>query len=194
MEVVYNSLSTANFRLLESLARPAKLMKVLGVEMRNQYNAHFTELGRPYSNLVQPYLVNTPETDDYHASIHIVGLGGAIYCHKLKGGTITPKTSKYLAIPLTSKAKKWGSPKEKRGPEMFVTKRGGNWFLQERSYVKKVRNTWKKIKDATLHYVLKKSVTHKPDTRAAIAKIRIWIAINDRANDWFNQFRHGLKK
>ena len=193
MEVVYNSLSPANRALLENLKRPAKIMKVLGVEMRNQYNAHFSELGRPYSNLVQPYLVNTPEFDDYHASIHIVGVGGAIYCHKITGGTITPKNARYLAIPITSKARKWGSPKEGRCPEMILTKRGRNYFLQERPYVKKLRNKWQKI-TGELHYVLKKSVTHRPDPRAKIAPSRMWVALNARCKDWFDTFKKSLGK
>lgn len=185
----FDTLTPTNRFLLQNMRNPRRLMKVLGVELRNVHTAHFVSLGRPYTNLISPYMVNTPEFDDYHASVHILGQGGAIYEHKITGGTVYPKNSKYLAIPISAKARKWGSPKENRGPEMFVTKRGKHWFLQERSYVKLVRKKWQKIQNKLLHYILLPSVTHKPDLRATVPASKVFIGINGTCKAWFEQFK-----
>jgi len=187
---VHDSLTPTNRYLLETMKRPARLMKVLGVELRNVYNQHLASLGRPYSNLVRPYLASNPEYDDYHASVHIVGQGGAIFAHKITGGWIYPKNSKMLAIPLTSKAKKWGSPRENRHPGLKIVRLGRNWFLQERDYVKKVRGKWKQM-ESELQYILKDKVYHRPDTRATVPESKVFVAINARIKDWFYQFKGG---
>ena len=189
MQKSFDSLSPLNRRLLQEMKNPKRLMKVLGVTLRDIHRKHFVELGRPYSNIVSPYLVNTPEYDDFHASVHIVGTGGAIYAHKISGGIVRAKNAKNLAIPISAKAKKWGSPSEKRAPEMFVTKRGQTLFLQERSYVKQVRGKWQKVVNKLLHYVLKPFVVHKPDSRASVPQSTVFRGVQQTCKDFFLQFK-----
>ena len=190
MIIIHDDLTPTNRFLLETMKRPARLMKILGVELRNVYNQHLTNLGHPYSNLVRPYLAGNPEYDDFHASVHLTGTGGAIFAHKITGGWIYPKNSKMLAIPLTSKARKWGSPSENRHNGLKLTKRGKNWFLQERDYVKKIRGRWKRI-ESPLQYILKDKVYHRPDARAVVPRSTVFTAINARIKDWFYDFKGG---
>ena len=185
---VHDSISPRNREMIMEMKRPARLMKVLSVTMRDTYSQYFTELGFPFSNLVRPYLLSTPEYSDFHASAIVTGTGGAIYSHKITGGTVRPKTAKYLAIPLTSKARKWGSPRENRHNGLELTKRNSTWFLKERDYVKKVGKKWKRI-ISDLQYVLVKSVTHKPDTRAPMPPSRIYAAVNNTIVSWFRSHK-----
>jgi hypothetical protein len=56
----------------------------------------------------------------------MIVVASAAIAHKVKGGTITAKRGKMLAIPLTAEAYKAGSPREANMPGLFLMKRKGD--------------------------------------------------------------------
>ena len=63
------------------------------------------------------------ELTDHSAMIVVAS---AAIAHKVKGGTITAKRGKFLAIPLTAEAYKAGSPSAANWPGLFVIRRKGD--------------------------------------------------------------------
>lgn len=95
------------------------------------------------------------EQGDAHA---VVSVASPAIAHRLRGGTITPKRGKYLAIPLTPEAYKAGSPREggMSGLVFAGGYQGRTAFLGRREG---------QFGSLTRHYLLVRSVTHAPDPR-----------------------------
>lgn len=101
-------------------------------------------------------------TTPNRATASIRGYTGAILSHKIHGGTVRPKDAGALAIPLTREARRAGSPRDGRTPELFIYKaKSGHAFLAEPG--PRGGRSRRRLK---LWYILLKAVTHRADPQA----------------------------
>lgn len=95
--------------------------------------------------------------DGTTAKATLSGYNAAILAHKYNGGPIAAKAHTYLAIPMSSKARKAGPPSHGKTPDLFPLTIHGHKFLARR---------WKgkaaKHKPLELWYLLVKSVMQRP--------------------------------
>lgn len=94
--------------------------------------------------------VNTTELTDTHA---VVSVASRELAHYIDGGTVRPiPPRKALAIPISERARRAGSPSVGMIPDLFMLKRPGKPPLLCTT----------EGKTLTMHYVLVKSATHVP--------------------------------
>jgi len=115
----------------------------------------------PRSNFWLRFQDTIQTADDRQATVSIPDEQGALR-HKIKGGTITPKRSKFLAIPLAPEAKKAGADTTFRQafPDAFVLQGKRRAFLAQPGINKGSRGSIRILA------VLVRSVTHAADPRA----------------------------
>lgn len=120
-----------------------------------------------------------------------VSISNAKFLQKLYGGTITAKTGKMLAIPLTSEAKKKGPPRN--WTARFLAP--GNWNSSNALFVLKTpHNAFlaRKVgtgKSATIErlYLLVSSVTQQPDPRALPPKMFMDSIVEDETDKFLKR-------
>ena len=110
-----------------------------------------------------------------------VSIASREFLHKLRGGTITAKSGKMLAIPLSDFAKRMGSPREWNDrSQLFVIKTTSQAFL-----ARKTGNGEGKGAIEFL-YLLKHSVTQIADPRALPPIERLQGALDRAVTDFVN--------
>ncbi|HMP91132.1 MAG TPA: hypothetical protein PJ991_13090 [Kiritimatiellia bacterium] len=146
---------------ISQLENTAPLMRAVGEAMRRAMREHYAGLPPNQSGLPSLGFWNKYGRDKVaiasfdNAHVRVV-VDSKEMGHKLFGGTVTGKGKK-LSIPVSAEAKKTGSATLWSGPKLTLIPRPGKPPL---------------LVDATndlawkIHYVLKASVTHKPDDRA----------------------------
>jgi len=113
----------------------------------------------------------------------IVVIASREFLHKLKGGTITAKEGKMLAIPLNSAAKQAGSPRES-GLKLFLVKTPSQLFLA------RLTGSGKKAAHGIeFLYILKRSVTQAADPRALPPMIYLESVVLDEAKQYLERER-----
>jgi hypothetical protein len=145
-------------------ARP--LMAELGKELVITLRAHFQELDRkpnargfPRRHFWSRTVRNATALTEVTNTSATVTVASPEFVHKVTGGTITAKRAKALAIPLTGEAYKAERASLFPRPLTMVVRKGRPPLLVETGTIGK-NSKW------TIHYVLLKSVTHRPDPNA----------------------------
>lgn len=96
---------------------------------------------------------------------------------KLYGGVVRPKMAKYLAIPKTEEAYEAERPGLQRR-ELFPLMIGGRLMLAD---------TDDKSQSLTVHWLLLKKTTHRPDPEALPPMKQLEAATLRRANSWLTR-------
>lgn len=107
-----------------------------------------------------------------------VTVASAAIAFKLKGGVIRAKRSRMLAIPLTARAYKAGSPREGGFKDLFFVKAGGRALLA-------IPGPRKTIKP---QYLLTPSVTQRPDPDAVPPDRDIDSRVRTAADAWLVRY------
>lgn len=160
---------------IRALKNRRPLMRAAGEAARNEMRAHYMRQpgnvrGFPRQNFWKRYgsqkvAISSFDNDQATVIVDSVEMG-----HRFFGGTITPKRGKALSIPLSPQAYKTGSASLWVGPKLTLIERPGKSpLLVDASRP----NAWH------LHYVLVKSVTHKPDPRAFPPEGPVSAAVGD---------------
>lgn len=163
-------------KLLGKVDDRAAAMRVVGRVASNAYRRHFLDLNAKHPNKLGgkrtgfwravSKSVSVVSTDKNKA---VIGIGDPRIAHKVYGGTITPKRTKYLAIPVDATAHGIGA---KGYPEATALRiYAGGLLIVRKS-------------DGKPLYALKKSVTHaaQPDALPDIRTIAPEIAEALRAS------------
>jgi hypothetical protein len=113
------------------------------------------------------------------------------YAHKVKGGRITPKRGKALAIPLTAQAYATGSPRISGLPLVFVpdlSRRVIGWLIEHEMYSLKgkLRNA-KSL--GTVHYLLVPSVDQAADPNAEPSPGRVMARVQEDVTAFLDRMR-----
>jgi hypothetical protein len=104
----------------------------------------------------------------------VVSVADPAFGHKVRGGTVRPRTAKNLAIPLVAAA--YGkSPRGAQIPGLRYIPIGGRKFLGARDSASGA---------LTLYYVLKPSVHHPPDPHALPNSRAVSEAVEAAARDF----------
>ncbi len=152
-------------RIAREVGRPRRVLAACGRELEQQVKKHFTmrdatpnAKGFPRKHFWANMRKHTAMTEltDTRA---VVSIDSPELAHKLEGGTIVPKRAKALSIPLSGDAYKAGSASLFPRPLTMVNRPGKPPLLVETGVIGKSKK-WH------IHYILLKSVTHRPDPDA----------------------------
>lgn len=150
------------------LDNPQPLNATMGQRVAVLHRKHFVAKNRrgnsrgwPSSNFWLRFQDVTMTADNAGATVSIPDPQGALR-HKRDGGTIKPKRSKFLAIPLAPEAKVAGQNSSYRDafPDAFVLQGKRNLFLARPGAGQGGRGS------VRILAILLKSVTHKADPTA----------------------------
>ncbi|GAB4180108.1 MAG: hypothetical protein Fur0032_20970 [Terrimicrobiaceae bacterium] len=181
-------------RIRGLVQRPRSLMAAAGKRVERELRGHFLKKNRQgnrrgwvrsnfWSKVVRQATAFTGATDNSAE----IGIASPEFVHKLRGGTIRPRRGRALAIPLTSRAKAAGSPREWDDSSRLVpikTRKG--LFLMVSQYKGKERGG---IKGQRLiaAYKLVPKVTHKPDPTALPPDGALEGAVEDEAMKYLDR-------
>jgi hypothetical protein len=140
------------------------LMALLGKSLEVQLRAHFlsrdgegNKRGWPSKHFWNTEVRGNTALRDVTESRATVAIASPAFAHKVEGGTITAKRSRFLAIPMTAEAYRAGSPREAGMTGLFHVP--GTQFL--------ARNRGRgKSAALEIQYMLVASVTQARDPRA----------------------------
>lgn len=144
------------------VAAPKGLMSAILGAAQRVCQDHFLLLNQARNRYGSNFYAQYAENDRYlptvtdngtHGTLSIVDESGALR-HKISGGNITPKRAKALAIPVSEIARRTRvSPAHGTIPGLFIvkSKTGKGAFLATNENNRLV-----------VHYLLRKSVTHRP--------------------------------
>ena len=163
--MIYVRYNTGNLkRTVDGIARRLRsnsMMEAAGYSLHNALAQFYEGKGSTFWARFSP---NAQEGFRIHvtpnrATASIGGYTGAILAHKIHGGTVRPKYAGALTLPLSPEARRAGSPRDGRTPELFIFKaKSGHAFLaQPGPRGGKSRSRLK------LWYILLKAVTHRAD-------------------------------
>ena len=152
------------------LSHPLPLLQRAGERVAVDLRQHFLE--RDSEGNSKGYWRSNFWNTKVRAKTHFTGatdtearvtISGKEFLHKLQGGTIHASPGKALAIPLTSEAKEAASkgPLRSSPLKLFIVKTASQVFLARLTGSGK-----KEAHGIEFLYVLKRSVTHAPDSRA----------------------------
>lgn len=174
--------------LAVQLKDPNKLTKVLGREAANQLKSHFRKKDKTDKNYLSPRRqhfwravaasVQNPKVNS-DASAVIVSINHPAFAQKVKGGTIRPKRAKMLTIPASEEAygRTASTFEAETGLRLIFIRTGGNDANPFSAAVLATRRSG----GLQVEYVLKASVTQKPDPTAMPPKAELQAAIVKRA-------------
>lgn len=179
-----------------AVKRPRALMAAAGKRVEKELRSHFlkknqegNKRGWPRSNFWTKRIRQATSftgADDTSATVTIAS---PEFYHKLKGGRISAKRGKFLAIPLSARAKAAGSPREGgwRGNALTLTPTadGTKFVLRESLASRITRKGRGQITGGEAHYLLVKSVNQKADPTALPPDHAIQSAIDDEAQKYF---------
>jgi hypothetical protein len=177
----------------------AAIGKALEIEMRTIYrdrNAIPNEKGWPKSNFWNRRVANKIALTEVQQRRATVTIASPELIHKIKGGTVTPKRAKTLAIPANATAYRMGSPKASGKDFQFLLLAQGNLVgallnVETYSVGKKKGKADGKMRGGEVMYWLVRSVTHKPDPSASPDfpenRFRLMAVISQAAESVFNR-------
>ena len=172
---VYNGLTPVLNRMAGRFRNTQGMMAVVGAELRAALQEYWRTSGKSiYVRIARACGIQ--EITPTSATVVVGGAEGMILLHRINGGVVRAKEAGALAIPLTPAARKQYARHFPR-PLTMISRPGKPPLLVE---IKK--KAW------TIHYVLKKSVYHRPDLHALPPKrmveqrIAARIATESRAN------------
>lgn len=154
----------------------AALGKQLEIDLRNHFrdrDAEPNSRGFPSRHFWRGISRKTALTSVTNTTA-IVTIASPELVHKIRGGTITPKRAGALSIPISPEAYKAGSASLFPRPLTHISRPGKPPLLVETGIIGK-STAWK------LHYVLLKSVTHRPDPNALPPQDRLDRSLLSRA-------------
>lgn len=173
-------------RIRAQVKRPRALMAAAGKRVERELRSHFlakdSEGNRRgwvrshfWNKRVRQATSFTGATD----TTAEVEIASPEFVHKLRGGTIRPKRGRALAIPLTNRAKKAGSPREWDDDALFPLKTKRGLFLMIAT-LGKGRGGIKGQRLIAAYKLLPK-VTHRPDPTALPPEGNLEAAVEDEA-------------
>ena len=184
------------------IRRPRALMAAVGKRVEKEYRAHFlkknsqgNEKGWPRSNFWNRKVRQATVFEGATDTEATVNISSPELLHKITGGRVTPKRGKFLALPLTARAKAAGSPREGgwKGNSLTLrpTSKRGQFLLVEAVATSLSRSrgriTGGRETGGEAQYLLVRSVTHKPDRTALPERIDIVRAIDDQTRQFFTR-------
>ena len=172
-------------RVIDSLDAPARerLSKVLGEGLVTDLSKWFASKAREPNRRGWPKrgfwarIRRATALDYADATGAQVAISDPAIRLKVYGGTVRPKEAKWLAIPMTAEAYKAERPGLMVQP-LFPLMIGGRLMLAD---------TDDKSDDLTVHWLLVKSTTHKPDPTALPTKQQMETSTLRRAESWISR-------
>lgn len=174
-------LATPRLLALRAQARrPRAVMAAAGKAVERELRAHFTRLDRKgnakgwprshfWARTVRAATAFTGATDT-SAEVQIAS---PEFAQRLYGGTLRAKRTRFLAIPLTARAKAAGSPREggwRGAPLIFLRTSSGRALLIESAYTalafRRGRVAGGRAMGGEAQYLLVRSVRQRPDPDA----------------------------
>jgi len=165
---IYDGLTPGLNQIASQMRNTQPLMRVVGGELRAAMQEHFRARGWSIYRKIATATALTSVTPT-EAVVTVGGAEGSILLHKINGGLVRAKEAGALAIPLTNQAKRAGYARHFPKPLTLIKRRVGPPLLVEISRQK-----------FTPHYVLKKSVFHRPDPKALPDKAAVELRIMAR--------------
>ena len=172
---VYDGLTPELNRMAGRLKSTQGLMRVAGGELRAALQEHFRARGWSiYRQIAQATALSSVTPTE--AVVMVAGEEGKILLHKINGGVVKAKEAGSLAIPISPQAKRAGYARNFQRPLVLIKRKSGLSPL----LVEILKRKW------NLHYVLKKSVYHRPDQMALPDKAMVEARISARIQTWGN--------
>jgi len=215
-------------RVVDELQRPRPLMARLGKTLDTDLRAHFlardaegNKKGWPRKHFWKKTVYDATRLTDVSDTGAEVTIASLEFAHKLEGGEIRPLRRKFLAIPISARAYKAGSPSLWEGPEKLFRLGGPKQpardgsilailhkISETKAWVKKARGVGMAVGRAkygsgkkagrgytgVLHpmYVLKSSVLHAKDPRALPDQAETERHLTEVAEAWLQRRLDGL--
>lgn len=179
----------------DKVKRPRALMAAAGKRVEKELRTHFASKDRQgnskgwprshfWNRTVRASTSFTGATD----TAAEVAISSPEFMQRLRGGTIRAKRGKYLAIPLTARAKAAGSPREggwSGGGLTFIRTKLGRALLVEAAHTRlafrRGRVAGGKQMGGEAQYLLVRSVSQRPDPTALPTEAQIRSAIDSEA-------------
>ena len=170
-------------RLASKLKNRKPLMARMGGELNKLLRAHFirrdkegNKKGWPRSHFWKKVVHDATAVARVTETTATVRVASYEFAHKVKGGNIRPKRKRALAIPLTAKAAKAGSPRlwKIRFPDNPLFRPKG-WDMLFAAKGKK---------SVIAHYLLRNKVKQFADPRAMPDMKRVRARLVEVASDW----------
>lgn len=150
---IYNGLTPILNRMAGRFRNTRSMMAMVGAELRAAHQEHWRASGKSiYKQIARACGIQ--EITPTSATVVVGGGEGMILIHRINGGVVRAKEAGALAIPLTPQARKQYARHFPR-PLTLIPRPTKPPLLVE---IKKKK--W------TIHYVLVKSVYHRPDPHA----------------------------
>lgn len=174
--------------LAVQLRDPNKLTRVLGREAANQLKAHFRTKDRTNKNSLSARRqhfwrqvgasVQNPRVNGDGSAV-IVSINHPAFGQKVRGGTIRPKRAKMLTIPVSEEAygRTASTFEVETGLKLIFIRTGGRGANPFAAAVLATRRSG----GLQVEYVLRASVTQKPDPTALPQRTDLQAAIVKRA-------------
>lgn len=195
---------TPALRMLAArVQRPRALMAVAGKRVEKELRSHFSDKDRqgnaqgwPRSHFWNRAVRSSTAFQGATDTSAEVAIAAPEFMQKLRGGRISAKRGKFLAKPLTARAKAAGSPREggwRGGTLTFIRLPDGRALLVEalhtRLSFRRGRAVGGKEAGGEAQYILLRSVNQKPDATALPPDKAINDAIDDEAEKFFTRER-----
>ena len=151
------------------LSNPAELMRSIAESAAEEARFNFGKLNSERSRYGHNFYTREGKAKtvaESGSNVAIVRVESYKMAHKLRGGTVRAKNVKMVAIPVTELAKQRGISQSKwrNAPELFLIKsKRGNLLLM----------SGKTRSELQAHFVLLRSVTHKPRPEVIPEKSRL---------------------
>lgn len=182
-------------RIRNLVKRPAALMAVAGKRGEKHLRGHFLKKnsegnaqGWPRSNFWNKRVRQATSFAGSTDTTAEIRIASPELAHKITGGKVTAKRSKFLAIPLTAKAKAAGSPREGGwgGNDLVLTPTADkSKMLLREALASTIGNGKRRITGGEAQYILLRSVTHKADPTAMPPQAEFEAAIEDEAGKFY---------
>lgn len=176
---VYDGLTPEVRRLANVATSTRGLMYRMGKAIETEHRAHFrmrdqqpNKLGFPKRHFWRSIQQATALSSFTERSA-VVTVADFRLLHKITGGVLTAKRAKMLAIPVSPRAYKVGSPRIFGKPLALIPRKGKPALLVEQR-----KKAW------DIHYVLKRSVYQQPDPLALPPVAKVQAAIDAAAQAW----------
>lgn len=169
---VYDGLTPALNRIASGMKNTQPLMRVAGGELRAALQEHLRARGWSIYRQIASATALSSVTQT-EAVVTVGGEEGKILLHKITGGVVKAKAARNLAIPLSPQAKRVYARNFPK-PLVLIKRKGNLPPL----LVEILNRKW------NLHYILKSSVYHRPDTKALPDKAAVESRIMARVQAW----------
>lgn len=163
-------------RMMARVTRRTPMMQAAGKAVEVVLHSHFdrrdaegNKKGWPRKHFWSRIVRRATAFETATADEATVKIASREFRQKLFGGTITPKSGKFLAIPLTARAYATGRPRNWAGADLQVVRLpGGKLLLRENlhSSLTGRRGQRGRVEGGEAQYLLVKRVNQQPDPRA----------------------------